>query len=238
MIETARLVPGSLTPVGDGINDAHRCVLQLPNGQRRAAILKRIPRPSVLAEAFSALLLRAWGLSVPDPYLVEDDGELHFASADATYPSLKQRMGLHHLPAGAMRDALVLASCHIVAGLKETPMAVVADEAIDNRDRNLGNVLWDGDNVAWIDHELALGLAKHLPDTNKLASMAQQAGLTDSMRQSSVALWMSLNRQAPEQAGLAADTPDYAQQVIDRLTVLGTRLLARFPAPKDLLSEP
>ena len=238
MIETARLVPGSLTPIGDGINDADRCVLELPDGRRRAAILKRLARPAVLAEAFSALLLRSWGLSVPDPYLVEDGDELQFASADATYPSLKQRMGLKHLPEGSMKDALETAACQIVAGLRETPLATVADEAIDNRDRNLGNVLWDGANVAWIDHELALGLATHYPDINKLAIMAQRAGQTDKMRQSTVALWMSLDRQAPEYAGLEASTPHYAQQVADRLTVLGTRLLARFPAPKELLSEP
>ena len=232
MIETARLVPGSFTPVGDGMNRAQRCMLELPCGRRQIAILKRMPRRHVVAEAFSAMLLRAWGLSVPAPYLVVDGDGLHFASADAACPSLKEHLGLQHMPAGATRDALLLAACHIVSDAQETPLAVAADEAIDNRDRNLGNVLWDGENIAWIDHELALGLATHLPDVNQLAIMAQLAGKADRMRRSTAALSRSLDRQAPKQAGFAINANDHACQVINRLQSLDQRLQARFPTKK------
>lgn len=235
-LETAILVPGSETPAGDGVSGAVRCVLTTAGGARRAAILKRIPKQAVLAEAFSALLLRAWGLTVPDPYLVPEGNEIYFASADATYPSLKHRFGIKDLPNGPAKDALVKAACHIVASLPQTPLAIVADEAIDNRDRNLGNVLWDGAEEAWIDHELALGLAAHLDDLNKLAMMVNATDASSPISQSAVAAWMSLDRSTPEHAANLVDAPHFAEIVSKRLVALGTRLLNRFPAPNDLLS--
>lgn len=235
-LEMATLVPGSETPAGDGYTNAVRCILATPNGTRRAAILKRIPRQAVLAEAFSALLLRAWGLTVPDPYLVQEGDALHFASADATYPSLKHRFGIRGVPEGPAKQALITAASHIVAALPQTPLAVMADEAIDNRDRNLGNVLWDGSEEAWIDHELALGLAAHLEDHNKLAIMVNHVDASDPVRQSAVAAWMALDRSTTEKVSAVAGTPDFAELVSQRLATLGTRLLNRFPVPKDLLS--
>lgn len=65
-IELATVVRGSETPVGQGATGALRCVLTVPGGTKRAGILKRGSAGEVAAEAFSALLLRAWGLTVPD----------------------------------------------------------------------------------------------------------------------------------------------------------------------------
>lgn len=238
-LQTATLVPGSETPAGDGYTQATRCVLLTQDGKARAAILKRLPRTAVMAEAFSAVLLKAWGLNVPDPFLVPDGQALHFASADATYPSLKQRLGLGGLPDGELKDALTRAACHIVAGLEQTPLALMADEAIDNRDRNLGNILWDGTEAAWIDHELALGLAQHLPSINKLAAMVQQSSRISSIQQSAVAAWIAADRDAAQRAALhtGPEAHALAEQVAARLVVLGGKILARFPAPNDLLSQ-
>lgn len=237
-LETATLVLGSETPVGDGVRNATRCVIALSDGTRRAAVLKRIERPAVLAEAFSALLLRAWGLTVPEPFLVQEAADLWFGSADAAYPSLKQTFGIVGMPEGPVRDKLIEAASVVVAGLPQTPLALMADEAIDNRDRNVGNVIWDGINEAWIDHELALGLAAHLDDVNKLAVMVTMAGQHEAVKQSSVAAWMSLDRDAPRLAGSVSNCDNYADLVAKRLHGLGSKILNRFPAPKDLLIPP
>lgn len=235
-LETAELVLGSETPSGDGVTGATRCVLMLKSGERRAAVLKRIPRQAVLAEAFGALLLQAWGLTVPQPFLVPVDGAICFASADAAYPSLKQRLGLVGLPEGPLANALALAAAIIVAGLPQTPLALAADEAIDNRDRNLGNVLWDGAQEAWIDHELAFGLATHLAEDNKLATMAAMAGMSDTVKKSAIAAWLAIDRATPEAVAIVANAPEFAKLVSARLVALGVRVLNRFPAPVDLLS--
>lgn len=237
-IELATVVPGTETPAGDGQSGAVRCVLALMDGTRRAAILKRLDQPAVLAEAFSALLLSGWGLTVPQPFLVdEDDGKFAFASADATYPSLKQRLSIGDVPDGPLRDALVQAACHLVAGFPETPLAIVADEAIDNRDRNLGNILWDGSQEAWIDHELAVGLAQHLDDVNKLAAMVCATPSAEAVKGSVIPKWMALDRTLVGMAAASLEAHEIGQLVADRLNGLGNRLLNRFPSVNDLLSE-
>jgi hypothetical protein len=237
-IEHATLVPGTETPTGDGYTQATRCVIRMEDGTRRAAVLKKLPQQSVLAEAFSALLLRAWGLNVPEPFLIDGgDKKFHFASADASYPSLKQRFGIGELEEGPIKNALTTAACFIVAGLPQTPLALAADEAIDNRDRNLGNVLWDGAQEAWIDHELALGLADHLVDGNKLAQMVNHTENGESIKKSSLAAWIVMDRNAANEASIAADAPHLAELESKRLSILGNRLLSRFPTPNDLLSD-
>lgn len=236
-IETATVIRGSETPVGEGNNQAQRCILRLSNGTQRAAVLKRLPQQCVIAEAFSALLLRAWGLTVPDPFLVNgEQNEIYFASADTGYPNLKQRLHIGEQPDGLLKESLTNAAYHIVAGLAQTPLAIAADEAIDNRDRNLGNVLWDGADEAWIDHELVLGLAAHLPDQNKLTIMVDAQDNQNDIRQSSIAAWIAMNREFPNDAAVATNAPHLADMVAARLAVLGNRILGRFPAPNDLLS--
>lgn len=241
MLETATLIPGTEIPIGDGYTNAMRCAISPQSGGRIAAVIKRLPRQAVFAEAFSALLLRAWGLSVPTPYLVDEAGRLSFASADGHYPSLKQRMGLHKLPSDhPAYDALICAAGAIAAALPETPLALAADEAIDNRDRNLGNILWDGQDATWIDHELSLGLATHLPDCNKLAQMVAAHGDGHACQRSAMASWLTgMDRDAPAQAcaQCGAEAAPMANIVAQRLTALGSRIIARFPAPDDLLSR-
>lgn len=235
-IEHATLVPGTETPVGDGYTQATRCVIRTDDGTRRAAVLKKLPHQAVLAEAFSALLLRAWGLNVPEPFLVDGGEKFYFASADESYPSLKQRFGIGGLEEGPIKNVLTRAACFIVAGLPQTPLALAADEAIDNKDRNLGNVLWDGAQETWIDHELALGLANHLADENKLAQMVNQTENGDSVKKSALTAWIVMDRDVANQASIAADAPHFADMVSNRLSILGNRLLSRFPTPNDLLS--
>lgn len=228
-------------------------MIRLPDGSHLSAVLKRIPLPSVLAEAFSALLLRAWGLNVPEPFLIqESDQVLSFASADAAYPSLKQRFRVDELPKGPVKDQLIKFVCTMVATLPQTPLALMADEAIDNRDRNLGNILWDGKEETWIDHELALGLAHHHPDANKLALMTSSANNVDAIKASAVTSWMAADRSkidvvhdvvggtvgALAIANPGPLLPDFGLFVSQRLATLGNRILSRFPNQNDLFSQP
>lgn len=240
-IVVARLVPGSETPASDGITGAVRCVLILPDGSKRAAVLKRGPVGQMAAEAFSALLLRQWGLPVPEPFLIDEPTGLAFASADFAYPNLKQHLGLDALPAGHIRDAVTRIACELAASLDSAPLAAACDEAIDNRDRNLGNILWDGQTEAWIDHAFALNQGVHLPDCNKLCVMALSSGHAERISRGAVAQSLLLDRSAPENAdAMVTASPlgahNMAIFVAARVSSLGNRLLARFPKSADLLS--
>lgn len=238
-LEVATLVPGTETPAGDGISGALRCVLRLSDGSRCAAVLKRADLAEVVAEAFGALLLREWGLPVPKPYLIDEAGAIAFASADTGYPNLKQHLGLASIPAGAARDAAVQAMA-LATSLPSAPLAAACDEAIDNGDRNLGNILWDGDDEAWIDHALAFGRGRQ--DVNKLCVMVLGTPNQEPFSRAAIAQSLALDRDSPRRvesvvAASALGHPNLASFVAGRLVELARRLLARFPRPPDLLSS-
>lgn len=241
-LETAELVAGTETPAGDGNSGALRCVIRLSDKTQRSAVLKRGPIDEVAAEAFAALLLRAWTLPVPDPYLVVDGDNVSFASADVGYPNLKQRLGLAALPEGPARDAAVAAAAALATSLPSAPLAAACDEAIENRDRNLGNVLWDGQAEAWIDHALSFGRAHTHPDNNKLCAMAVGCLDQDRFSRSAIAQALLLDRGFPSEveesmSSTQAGAHGYAAFVASRLASVGNRLVARFPTAADLLSK-
>lgn len=238
----AELVAGTETLAGDGVSGAMRCAIRLPDRTQRAAVLKRGPADEIAAEAFAALLLRAWSLPVPEPFLVIDGAVLSFASADVSYPNLKQALGIHALPEGPARDAALKLAMAVATGLPSAPLAAACDEAIDNRDRNLGNLLWDGESEAWIDHALALGRAGAHPDVNKLCQMAQSSPGQDRFCRAAIAQGLILDRTAVAEveavsAKAGASLHGYAAFVASRLNSLGNRLVARFPRAADLLSN-
>jgi hypothetical protein len=206
-----------------------------------SAVLKRIPTGHVLAEALCALILRGWGLPVPTPYLVTDGDRLAFASADAGYPNLKQRLGVDALrPGSPAYEAAIRVAMLVATNLGTAPLAAAADEALDNRDRNLENILWDGQTEAWIDHAYALGNRTDLVDANKLCNMALAVGTGDELQHGAIAAWMAFDRTQPAlQAAQLNDVADlslWIATIAHRLNHLGERLLARFPSPDDLLS--
>jgi hypothetical protein len=240
-IKTAKVITGSETPAGDGITGAIRCILLLSDNTKRSAIVKRGPIGQIAAEAFSALLLREWGLFVPEPFLIDDSGEVAFASADVGYPNLKQPLGLDGLPEGPARDAAIQVAMALACSLPSTPLATACDEAIDNRDRNLGNILWDGDTEAWIDHAFALGQGTPMPDLNKLCEMAISIGVEERLQRGAIAHALLLERETPQKAELVLseisfEHHDHAAYVAKRLSSIGNRLVARFPRSADLVS--
>jgi hypothetical protein len=241
-IQIAKILGGTETPAGDGSTGAQRCILVLDDGSKKAAVVKRGPIGQVAAEAFSALLLRQWGLTVPEPFLINEGVELAFASADNGYPNLKQSLCLDGLPEGPARIAAIQVAMALACGLPSTSLATACDEAIDNRDRNLGNILWDGTAEAWIDHAFALGEGLNLKDENKLCLMAIAAGDDERLQRAAIAQALLLERDKPkvvESALSCSPIPpqNLAAYVADRLTSLGNRLVARFPHSADLLSR-
>jgi hypothetical protein len=240
-IETASIVAGSETPAGDGVTGALRCVLLLKDKTKRSAVLKRGPMGEVAAEAFSALLLRKWGLQVPEPFLIEENGVLSYASADVGYPNLKQSLGLEGLPDGPAREAAMQVAIALACSLPSVTLATACDEAIDNRDRNLGNILWDGNTEAWIDHAFALGQGLHMDDQNKLCAMSIHVGVQDRIQRGAIAQALLLERELPQKAESALTSSPMPPQnlatfVANRLSSIGNRLVARFPSAIDLLS--
>lgn len=238
-IPIVSIVPGTETPAGDGINRPNRCLVRFPDQTIRGAIVKYLEPEGVAAEVFCATLLRAWGLSVPEPAVVQAP-RLAFASMDIGYPNLKQRIGWSESLPENVKRALELHGARLVAGFPETPRALAVDEAIENRDRNLGNVLWDGTNVAWIDHERALGRIP-MPDLNKLVLMVQASSADQAAVQTAaVAVALTLAHQAIEQAeGDCGDheVASFAAAVAGRMAHLATSVIQRFPQPVDLFNQ-
>ncbi len=239
-IEVVSIIEGTDSPVGDGMSAPIRALVRFDDQSTRRAIVKLLPAPALAAELFCAALLRGWGLDVPEVAIVRGD-PMRFASLDTGYPSLKQRIGLANDMPVTVKNALALYGAKLVASFKETPRALVADEAIANRDRNLGNLLWDGSDATWIDHERALGVCE-LPDQNLLASMSVAVGEAERVRQAAVAIAMTLGPQAVEEAlsecADVSESAGFADQVKGKLTILASMVLRRFPQPNDLLSGP
>lgn len=237
-IETVTIVPGTETAACDGITQPTRCLVRFSDQNIRAAFVKRLTPEGVAAEAFCALLLRGWGLTAPQPAIVEGP-QLAFASLDAGYPNLKQRLGWSDSLPEAVKVVFVRHGCRLVASFADTPKALTADEAIDNRDRNFGNILWDGNNVAWIDHERAFGLVTQ-HDRNKLVDMVVSTGDHTKIEQAAVAISLMLGEEAihraKEECG-ALDVAYFAAFVASRLNRLTNKVLDRFPKPADLLAH-
>ncbi|MFT0547894.1 hypothetical protein ACMHYO_16385 [Allopusillimonas ginsengisoli] len=238
-LEIADIVKGSETPAGDGVTGAQRCVLITPGGLRRAAILKRGSVGEIAAECFCALLLRAWGLNTPDPYLVRLNSEFGFGSADVGYPNLKQSLGLDGIPEGPARNAAQQVAYQLTASFKSTAAAIAADEAIGNRDRNLGNILWDGKNEAWIDHAMCLEAGASMEDINKLALIVVQTDKADAIARSAVAQALTMDQSAITESGTTVDShlgeTRCAKFVAQRIINLANLVIARFPSTHSLL---
>lgn len=140
-------------------------------GEEERVWLRKLPAPELLAECYSTVLGRSHGLPIPKPFLVSDPrgliqspGDLPlFGSLDAEHPSLRQRIenaAEHSIMTDLLKwPALRPCGCF--------------DEQMGNPDRNLGNLLFDGENE-WvaIDHAHALGGPGRWP--NRPLSPAEQ----------------------------------------------------------------
>ncbi len=234
-LRAGTLMPNTETPVGEGINAATRAII-IVDGVQYAAIVKRIPLNAIIAECFSGMLFRAWNLPSPEPILLRHGSDLLYASMDAGYPNLKQRLGWSDdLPAD-QKEILAKICASIVCGWEDIPTAMAADEVIANADRNLGNFLWDGIDHSYIDHERSMGL--YPQNVNLIAEFSKLLGLAEDMERKGVAAAFALDQTVLQNLHPApgisfTSSIEYVQ---DRLRGLAARIIDRFPKPTDLLS--
>lgn len=165
-----------------------------------------------------------------------------FACIDVSYPNLLQRVGWSQNLPPQVKKVLEVSAARLVASFEQTPLALAADEAIQNLDRNLGNILWDGNAVAWIDHERALGASPQpMLDLNKLALLAVASGEHDRIAAAAVTATFALSAGAVDEAhrvcAAHVDTSGFSAVVGERLKRLANAVLDRFPKPSDLLAE-
>lgn len=238
-LRQATLIKGTIKPVGFGVTAPERALVRL-DGNSVAAILKRLDTGAIAAECFAALVLIEWGIPVPEPILVQDDEQILFGSLEMAYPNLRQRMGLLTSLPPQQLQALQIAACKVVTSFPQTPAALAADEAIANFDRNFENILWDGTDPSFIDHEKAFGV--HSPDANKLAQMSILAGEHIRVQQSSIAYAFTLAKDTLQKAAhtlitKGIDATDFRVYVETRLPKIGNKIIDRFPKPQDLLQS-
>lgn len=235
ILKTATVIQGTEISISEGVTKPVRAVVRF-EGATYNAVVKTLSIQHVAAECFAALLLDGWGLPVAQPLLIEGE-QLRFGSLDGGYPNLKQKIGWDGNLDENQKNSLYRLGALIMSELKETPIAICADEAIGNFDRNLGNILWDGSKVAFIDHERAFGLSDDV-EANKLASLIQISDKSKSIEASSVARALAFNSailDTFECEGL--NISDLKSYVSNRVNSLASRVLNRFPQPKDLFQQ-
>lgn len=226
------------TKVGEGVNEPCRAIVRT-NEIDIAIILKELPPAAIAAECFAALLLRKWGLNVPEPILVDMNGTLGFGSAEITYPNLKQKFQYDLIP-NELQQIVLAHMANIIREWKQTPLAIAIDEVIGNKDRNIGNILWDGGEPYFIDHERSFDLVK-LGDRNKLAELSILGNSdTNSILQAAVSTARALSLSVMQEAITATaslDTRHCSEYIESRMPHLVSMVLNRFPQPQDLLSQ-
>lgn len=188
---------------------------------------------------FCSLLLREWGLNVPEPVLVDMNGVLAFGSVELTYPSLHQKFQYELIP-DELKQQVLAHMATIIGKWKQTPLAIAVDEVIGNKDRNIGNLLWDGGEPYFIDHERCFDLV-NLPDMNKLVELLKKGNFdVTSILQAAVTAAQALTLGVMQEAEVASahlDTSGYSDYIKSRMPNLVMLVLNRFPQPQDLLSE-
>jgi hypothetical protein len=237
MIRRGEIIPNTEAPISEGVTRPVACIARI-DGESVRVVAKRIRRQEIEAECVCAILLRAWGISVPEPVLLSGaDGAVLFGSVHTEYPDLKHGLGIvPGLPA-EIEEKLIAIAAAIICTWDDAAQALAADELIENGDRNIGNFLWDGEEHAYIDHERALGLQ---PFTgNVIAKLANIAGETTKMRMMSATF--AYAKQAESLPGMGPqDDMDFGwglDFITERVRNLGERVLARFPTPRDLFNQ-
>lgn len=226
-------------PVGTGLKGAVRGFADV-QGTDVAVVAKKLPNEEILGEIYCSLLCRAVGLPAPEPLLLKDQatGAWMFGSVDLPHPNCSQFLNFD--PASP-HSHLMLGE--LLRSWPALPKVAAFDEWINNRDRNLQNMLWqDEDTFALIDHGKALNLDPHYPDQNLMIEcwltlvakgdeVAQQRLKRDALQFAS----LFENVQARDCAAeiVAAAGPDlpqaFATFVCDRLADIVNHIGLRFP---------
>ncbi|WP_334036540.1 HipA family kinase [Alteromonas macleodii] len=156
-IDIGVMLPGAIAFNDCNVNPTWKAHIQTHN-ETIVGFVKLIDLRKIYVECVCAVIGRELGLPIPKPILVKVPQEslpsevlnkpatLAFASKDAEYPSFRRYFNNNSTDA---LDSLVKFS-------KSLDIAVF-DEWIGNWDRNIGNILYDGNHEYYfIDHENAI----------------------------------------------------------------------------------
>lgn len=244
MILSGRLIPDTETPLDDGrtLPPPVRAKIRLTDGRAVQAIIKRLNPRETAVECFCAELLSLWGLPTAPAALVDDGATLVFASLDTGYPSLKRRFGIDLDMTKPEQVRRARAAGELIKQWDEIPTVIAADEAIRNRDRNLGNILWDGATRTYIDHAAALDPGAR--GINVLAGLMYAVGASEKMERAAVAACFTLAADAIKKAteGMPETWLEFKNEfsdfVSERLPQLANEVISCFPKPhRDLLNS-
>ena len=230
------LVEGTERNGPEGGTNPKNCLVRMADGTLQKAILKRLDEQSLAAEIIGAHLLRHWGLQVPDPFIVKmPNGDLAFGSKEEPYPSLYQHIGMddEEINPSVIGDLRERAAA-LVFSHKQSTIAIAADEAISNFDRHIGNILWNGSSISWIDHEKCFFLSKE-NDANRLVALAGLLGSHEEIKASSIKSASLIAKSNPP--SFTEDFTGYLSRldynkVMSNLYSLADRVRRRFPTSR------
>lgn len=230
------LVEGTEKDGPEGTTSPKNCLVRMADGSLQKAIIKRVDEKSLAAEIIGAHLLRHWGLQVPDPFIVRlPNGDFAFGSKEEPYPSLFQYIGMddEDLTPDVAGDLRARAAA-LVFSHKQSSVAIAADEAISNFDRHIGNILWNGNSISWIDHEKCFWLSKE-EDANRLVNLSGMLSNQEEIKSDSIKSAKLISKRNPpdftSEFSIHLSKLDYNKVVLN-LHSLAERVRRRFPASR------
>lgn len=235
-------------PVGVGINQPRRGFADVGDEQMQV-IFKSIPEDELAAEIFCAILARELALPVPEPLLLFSPvtGAYLFGSVDMQYPNSLRAFNIDPL---APDMSFIRQLTELIVSWSKVKDVAAFDEWIHNKDRNLGNLLFAGNNeFILIDHGKSLDIDPDFPSNNWICAILAndckderaKRALIKSM-QSTASTFDMMHAEAPraklESDGILSHT-SYAERfyqlVEDRLSLLATLLQNRLPGQQGLM---
>lgn len=159
VIKVARIV-SVLGDADNGLFGAKRVKLLFEeNNYEVSAYAKKLSDLDFLVEILTALMGIEIGLPIPEPVIAisENGREAWFASIDVKHPDLSKRLLIENNEiTNTPKNKSILSK---LANWMLITDAISFDEWIANGDRNIGNVLYDGqDQFYLIDHNMAMRL--------------------------------------------------------------------------------
>jgi hypothetical protein len=156
MIRAGRIV-NFTGPAGNGIFGTQRVKLAFRDIRYEVdAYAKRLTDLEFLVELMAALMGKEIGLPIPEPVVaLSETDEVWFASVDMKFPDLSRHLFIdnNQIPNTPQNTEIF----YRLANWPAIQHAIEFDEWIANKDRNIGNVLFDGkDQFYLIDHNLAM----------------------------------------------------------------------------------
>lgn len=186
------LQPGA-KPLGVGTTGAVRGLVRV--GEKDYPCIAKPCNPQELAaECFCALMAREVALRAPEPILVHHNGEIWFGSIDLTFPNLVAYWKINLAAPDAL---LVQLAAEDLAQWAGCGRLLAFDVLIDNADRNLGNLLFDGQDYAVIDHARSLGLWPSNQVLVKLLSLTLEPLQTANLNAAATAAALTFDQNAP-----------------------------------------